>query len=114
VLPQHTRLHQSEDQCFSSCFLLCRSSVSDSSGSVITRDMIRAPIMADSAVAARALAVLGFNPTYRLARISMIFRNPSVAILRVCSLLRASSLPMLANGHPSAGWYPVARPLPGA
>ena len=30
-----------------------------------------------------ALAVLGFNPTYRLARISMSFRNPSVAILRV-------------------------------
>jgi hypothetical protein len=83
------------------CFLVCRRMAADSFGSVTILDIVTAPIIADSATMARALARSGFVLPYCSATTSTSLRNPAVAAARVLSSLRASSLPSPASGQPS-------------
>src|SRR5262245_29064559 len=69
--------------------------------SLVMRDIVRAPIIVDTATIARFFASSGFASSIWPATMSTIFRKAAVAVFRVSESARANSLPRAARGQPS-------------
>jgi len=65
------------------------------------RDIVRAPIIVDTATIARFFASSGFASSIWPATMSTSFRKAAVAVFQVSVSARANSLPRAARGQPS-------------
>src|SRR3954471_3406553 len=85
-------------QTLASHFLVCSRMEADKAGSVTMRDIVKAPTIAQTINSARPFAVSDLPRRNCLATTSTSVLNPAVAVSRVASSARTSSLPSATGG----------------